>query len=68
MPDLFYFNRHFHSMQAGIPVGTFLQKMETIFVKVVSCEKYNNGNGNVKNSFQIKSREGERIWSYGRPF
>ena len=30
MPDLFYFNRHFHSMQAGIPVGTFLQKMETI--------------------------------------
>ena len=28
-----------HSMQAGIPVGTFLQKMETIFVKVVSCEK-----------------------------
>ena len=22
---------------------------------------YNNGNGNVKNSFQIKSREGERI-------
>ena len=22
MPDLFYFNRHFHSMQAGIPVGT----------------------------------------------
>ena len=39
MPDLFYFNRHFHSMQAGIPVGTFLQKMETIFVKVVSCEK-----------------------------
>ena len=35
MPDLFYFNRHFHSMQAG----TFLQKMETIFVKVVSCEK-----------------------------
>jgi hypothetical protein len=29
---------------------------------------YNNGNGNVKNSFQIKSREGERIWSYGRPF
>ena len=80
MPDLFYFNRHFHSMQAGIPVGTFLQKMETIFVKVVSCEKnwnmllpiclicYNNGNENVKNSFQIKSREGERIWSYGRPF
>ena len=39
MPDLFYFNRHFHSMQAGIPVGTFLQKMETNFVKVVSCEK-----------------------------
>ena len=54
MPDLFYFNRHFHSMQAGIPVGTFLQKMETIFVKLFSCE--------------IKSREGERIWSYGRPF
>lgn len=39
MPDLFYFNRHFHSMQAGILVGTFLQKMETIFVKVVSCEE-----------------------------
>ena len=37
MPDLFYFNRHFHSMQAGIPVGTFLQKTETIFVDLVSC-------------------------------
>ena len=56
MPDLFYFNRHFHSMQAGIPVVR----------KTGTC--YNNGNGNVKNSFQIKSREGERIWSYGRPF
>ena len=42
MPDLFYFNRHFHSMQAGIPVGTFLQKMETIFVKVVSCGEKRN--------------------------
>ena len=37
MHDLFYFNRHIHSMQAGIPVGTFLQKMETIFGKLVSC-------------------------------
>lgn len=39
MPDLLHCNRYFYSMQAGIPVGTFLQKMETIFVKVVSCEK-----------------------------
>lgn len=31
MPDLFYFNRHFHSMQAGIPVGTFLQKNGNYF-------------------------------------
>ena len=42
MPDLFYFNRHFHSMQAGILVVTFLQKVETIFVRVVSCEEKRN--------------------------
>ena len=39
MPDLFYFNRHFHSMQAGIPVGTISTKNGNYFVKVVSCEK-----------------------------
>ena len=42
MPDLFYFNRHFHSMQAVILVGTFLQKIETIFVEIVSCEEKRN--------------------------